>query len=61
MGKSAVNKKTGEFVTCSKAMIPRKYFMCPRNKSGYKTAGFKKCLGCGYANYTKNKNDDGKK
>jgi hypothetical protein len=52
---STKNKKTGETVSCSKSMVPRKHFMCPRNKSGYKTPGLKKCQGCGYAIYGKNK------
>ena len=49
MGQSAIDKKTGKTVKCSKSMVPRKHFICPRNKSGYKTPGIKKCGGCGYA------------
>lgn len=52
MGQSNYNIKTGERVRCSKSMVPRKHFMCPRNKSGYKTPGLKKCSGCSYANYS---------
>lgn len=53
MSKANYNIKTGETVNCSKSMVPRKHFLCPRNKSGYKTPGLKKCEGCGYANYSK--------
>lgn len=54
MSRQTTNKE-GVTVRCSKALIPKKHFICPRSKSGNKFPGFKKCEGCGHAVWFKEK------
>jgi hypothetical protein len=55
MSRQTTNKD-GKTVKCSGALIRR--FKCPRNKRGFCFPGFKKCEGCGYAIWTKAKENN---